>query len=103
MVHLYSWSKRVRDWVQTLLKLHPTHVGWVAISTLLGSFQLNFKKPKTKAIAATNQKKRFTSPFAKCLKRFKTQMTKSRLFLFLHPIGREDDVRFLDQSQSKVL
>ena len=101
MVHLYSWSKRVRDWVQTLLKLHPTHVGWVAISTLLGSFQLNFKKPKTKAIAATNQEKRFTSPFDKCL--LKRQMTKSRLFLVLHPIGREDDVRFLDQSQSKVL
>ena len=58
MVHLCSWSKRVRDWVQTLLKLHPTHVGWAAISTLLGSFQLNFKKPKTKAIAATNQKKK---------------------------------------------
>ena len=72
MVHLCSWSKRVRDWVQTLLNLHPIHVGWVTIPTLLGSFQLNFKKPKTKAIAATNQKKRFTSSFAKCLKRGKT-------------------------------
>ena len=30
-------------------------------------------------------------------------MTKSRLFLVMHLIGREDDVRFLDQSQSKVL
>ena len=98
MVHLYSWSKRVRDWVQTLLKLHPAHVGWVTISTLLGSFQLNFKKPKTKVIAETNQKKRFTSSFAKCLKRGKTRMTKSQLFLVMHLIGREDDVRFLDQS-----
>ena len=58
MVHLCSWSKRVRDWVQTLLKLHPIHVGWVTIPTLLGSFQLNFKKPKTKAIAAINQEKK---------------------------------------------
>ena len=103
MVHLCSWSKLVMDWVQTLLKLHPTHVGWLTIPTLLGSFHFNFKKPKTKAIAATNQKKRFTSPFAKCLKRFKTQMTKSQSFLVLHLIGREDDVRFLDQSRSKVL
>ena len=29
-------------------------------------------------------------------------MTKSQLFLVMHLIGREDDVRFLDQSQSKV-
>ena len=58
MIYLYSWSKRVRDWVQTLLKLNPIHVGWVTIPTLLGIFQLNFKKPKTKAIAAINQKKK---------------------------------------------
>ena len=102
MVHLCSWSKRVRDWVQTLLKLHPTHVGWVAISTLLGSFQLNFKNPKPKQSLQPIRKKRFTSSFAKCLKRGKTRMTKSQLFLVMHLIGREDDVRFLDQSQSKV-
>ena len=39
---------------------------------------------------------------ANCLKRGKTRMTKSRLFLVMHLIGGEDGARFLNQSQIKV-
>ena len=37
-----------------------------------------------------------------CLKRGKTRATKSRLVLFLHPIGWESGASFLNQSQSEV-
>ena len=38
---------------------------------------------------------------ANCLKRGKTQVTKSRLVLVLHLIGWESGASFLDQSQAK--
>ena len=57
MVHLCSWSKRVRDWVQTLLK--PSYTCRLGDdSYLIGQFSIEFQKTQNQSIRCNQSEKK---------------------------------------------
>ena len=77
--------------------LEDTALNYLVIN--LERFSIESRKTKTKVIAMSNQKE---AKQEHCLKRGKTQATRSWLVLVLHLIGWESGASFLNQSQSEI-
>ena len=77
--------------------LEDTALNYLVIN--LERFSIESRKTKTKVITMSNQKE---AKQENCLKRGKTQATRSWLVLVLHLIGWESDASFLNQSQSEI-